>query len=109
MIKGVPLVLTQAHHSKHTMQALQRTPMAVLQARPVHSRSTGVRPAAMPPLPAHVSAPFSAPKQNRRSSTIVAAVDTEPPKTENENKPEIAKLADSVGARRLAPCSCLHQ
>jgi hypothetical protein len=97
IINGVLSELTQPHHSKHTMQALHRTPMAVLQALPVHNRSTGLRPAAMPALPTRFSAPSLAPKQNRRSSTIVAAVDTEPPKTENENKPEIAKLADSVG------------
>lgn len=33
----------------------------------------------------------------RQRHVVVAAVDTEPPKTDNENKPEVAKFADSIG------------
>lgn len=86
-------ILNQVQHSNMAMQTLQRTPMAVLQMRSVRS-SSSMRPSALPALPMRLSAS----KQHRRSSTIVAAVDTEPPKTENENKPDVAKFADSVGA-----------
>lgn len=91
----------QVQHSNMAMQTLQRTTMATMQTRMVRS-SNVMRPAALPaPLPMRLSTPG-----HRRSSTIVAAVDTEPPKTDNENKPELAKFADSVGGRRSA--SALH-
>jgi hypothetical protein len=87
-----------------TMQTLHRTPMAVLQTRSVRN-SSSARPSALPALPVRLSAP----RHHRRSSTVVAAVDTEPPKTENQDKPDVAKFADSVGAWRSPPACVFPQ
>lgn len=47
-------------------------------------------------LPAAQPLRAVAQRQSQRH-VVVAAVDTEPPKTDNENKPEVAKFADSIG------------
>jgi len=47
-------------------------------------------------LPSAQPLRLAGPRQRQRH-VVVAAVDTEPPPTDNEDKPEVAKFADSIG------------